>query len=139
MAPWTRNATPLVFVADMARSIRFYELLGLRVVDTMGEDGRLGWARLQGDGGGLMLVPASHPIRASEQGWLLYLHTDDLAALRAHLQAHGIATPDPVHPEHMPAGELHLADPDGYAVLVGQYGAAEHEAYLRRRAEGDGG
>ena len=38
---------PFVQVADIERSIAFYELLGFAVTSTHGPTGRLGWAALE--------------------------------------------------------------------------------------------
>lgn len=124
-------STPLLHVAEIERSIRFYELLGFETVDTDREE-PLGWARLHCEGGAIMLLRASEPLDPAAQTVLLYLYTPDLAALRAQLEGHGVEVAAIRYPAYMPSGELSLTDPDGYAVLVGHWAEAEHEAWLRR-------
>ncbi len=46
MPPKAAYATPMLHVADVARSLRFYELLGFETIDTEGEGERIGWARM---------------------------------------------------------------------------------------------
>lgn len=84
-----------------------------------------------------MLALASEPVVASQQAMLLYMHANDVMALRRHLLACGVqdggsachlwgkATPNGLvsavtFPDHMERGELRVQDPDGYVVLIGQ-------------------
>jgi hypothetical protein len=82
-------STPMLHVADIERSIRFYALLGFATVDTdCGQP--LGWARLHHEGGALMFLRAEHPVDASAQALMLCMYTPDLAGLREHLLANGV-------------------------------------------------
>src|SRR5437660_5171566 len=89
-------STPLLHVADIERSIRFYELLGFATLDT--DRGKpLGWARMHCEGGAVMFLRAEEPVDASAQAVLLYMYTPDLIRLREHLLASGIkVSQDPV-------------------------------------------
>jgi catechol 2,3-dioxygenase-like lactoylglutathione lyase family enzyme len=69
MAPKAGRATPMPHVADMARSIRFYELLGLELVDTQGEPP--GWARLHCEGAAIML--SGHWGKTEHEAWEQHL------------------------------------------------------------------
>jgi len=128
-------STPLLHVADVTRSLRFYALLGFQTIDTEGEGGRLGWARMQCEGGALMFLAAEEPVDPSRQGVQLYMYTTDLPGLRAHLVGNGVEVSPIKHPEYMRSGESHLRDPDGYGIFVGHWGQAEHEAWEKRLAE----
>lgn len=132
IAAW---CTPLVHVADVARSIRFYERLGLVLVDTYGDDACPVWARLHGEGGDLMLVNADGPVDAGVQAVLFYLYTPDLPGLRERLIAEGVAVSAIRRPPHMPSGEVRLEDPDGYVVMIAHWGAAEDAAWRRHLEE----
>ena len=125
-------STPMLRVADIPRSIRFYELLGFETVDTEGEADRPGWARLHCEGGAIMLLAADEPVDPAVQAVLLYMYTPDLTALREQLAAGGVAVPPIQRPDYMPSGEICLQDPDGYTVLVAHWGDAEHQAWLQR-------
>jgi catechol 2,3-dioxygenase-like lactoylglutathione lyase family enzyme len=129
---------PLVHVADLERTITFYELFGFAVGDRMQDDaGRTFWASLAVGEARLMFTAADAPIVPEEQAVIFYLYSHDVAALREHLLSRGLADggaycgqPGPnggrnvvfamAHPNYMPAGEIRVADPDGYCLLVGQ-------------------
>jgi catechol 2,3-dioxygenase-like lactoylglutathione lyase family enzyme len=77
-----RDLIPFVHVADIARSIDFYELLGFELKDTHEYAGRLDWAALDSGDAQLMLARASAPIEHDRQAVLFYLYNENLAALR---------------------------------------------------------
>jgi catechol 2,3-dioxygenase-like lactoylglutathione lyase family enzyme len=124
-------STPLLHVAEIERSIRFYERLGFTTVDTDRAQ-PLGWARLHCEGGAVMFLRAEEPVDASTQAVMLYMYAPDLAGLREHLLAGGIKVPPIRYPEYMRSGEISLADPDGYLVMVGHWGKSEQEAWEKR-------
>ena len=128
--------TPMLHVAEIERSIRFYELLGLKAVDT--DDCKpIGWARVNGEGGAVMFLRAEEPVDVAHSPVLLYLYTSNLIGLREHLLQSGIDVPPIRYPGYMPSGEIQLRDPDGYAVLIAHWGEAELETWLARiRARG---
>ena len=131
------HSTPLLFVAEIERSIAFYELLGFRLID---DDGcqPLGWARLHCAGGEVMFVRAETPADRSHSGFLFYLYTADLASLREELLAAGVAVSEIKTPPYMPSGMVSLNDPDGYLLEIGHWGKDEQakwEEHLRKRLE----
>lgn len=129
---------PYAHVQDVNRSIAFYALLGLECDSRFGDEGDPFWARMISPGCDLMLAKACGPVDAGVQAVLFYLHTQDLAAVRAALLAGGVADGgayqgefpgqfpasgilfDNTHPHWMPAGEMRVHDPDGYVLLIGQ-------------------
>ncbi len=127
-------STPLLHVAQVERSLRFYGLLGFETVDVDGPDGALGWARAHCQGGALMFLRAEEPPAAGHDRFLLYLYTPDLPGLRAQLAAAGVEVGPIGYPEYMRSGELCLKDPDGYTILIGHWSEQEHEAWERERA-----
>lgn len=127
-------STPMLHVAEIERSIRFYELLGFTTVDT-DRCTPIGWARLHCEGGAVMFLRAEEPLDPRALAVLLYMYTPDLAGLREHLKANGVTVPAVQHPPYMPSGEVCLRDPDGYTVLVAHWGDAEHAAWLKRIGE----
>ena len=135
MAPKAGYCTPMLHVKNVEESVRFYRLLGFEVVDQMGGEGCLGWARLHCEGGALMFLRAEpgHSADPAQQGIMFYLYTPDLNALREHLLANGIKAPSISRPEYMPSGKLALRDPDGYGVLVGHWSHKEQELWERER------
>lgn len=101
-------------MAEIKKSIRFYELLGFTTIDT-DRCQPLGWARVHCEGGAVMFLRAEDPVDPSAQAVMLCMYTSDLAGLREHLLTNGIAVPPIRYPEYMPSGEFSVADPDGYS------------------------
>jgi catechol 2,3-dioxygenase-like lactoylglutathione lyase family enzyme len=126
-------STPLLQVANVERSLRFYALLGFDVVDVEGAKGSLGWARVHCEGGAIMFVRSQEPQAPPDDRFLLYLYTPDLSALRTQLSSAGVEVSPISYPEHMRSGEICLKDPDGYSILIGHWGQSEHEAWQRQR------
>lgn len=114
------DLVPFVHVADIGRSIAFYELLGMRVCATYEPGGRLVWAHLRSERAALMLALAEEPVTAREQGVLFYLYTPDLAALRDHLVTAGAGPGQIVDGSPGPREELRIDDPDGYCLMIAQ-------------------
>ena len=130
--------TSMLHVADVKRSIAFYESLGFELIDTEGDGGSIGWARLHCEGGAIMLFLAEeeHPVEVSRiQAVPAYMYTEDLAGLRERLHAAGAKVSKINHPPYMRSGEIRVEDPDGYVIFVGHWGDAEHSAWLARIEE----
>jgi catechol 2,3-dioxygenase-like lactoylglutathione lyase family enzyme len=124
-------STPMLHAMDIERSLAFYELLGFVTVDT--DRGKpLGWARTHCEGGALMFLRAEHAVDSAVQGVMLYMYSPDLRALRAQLQSSGVAVAPISYPGYMPSGEIQLRDPDGYSVIVAQWGPNEQQAWEQR-------
>ena len=111
---------PFVHVAAMARSLAFYALLGLVPVDSFAPDEEVVWAFLEGDGASLMLAQDDARIDHRAQGVLFYLYAHDLAGLRDHLVAHGVAAGEIVDGSPGPRNEMRVEDPDGYVLMIAQ-------------------
>jgi catechol 2,3-dioxygenase-like lactoylglutathione lyase family enzyme len=124
-------STPMLHVAEIERSIRFYELLGFVTVDT-DRCTPLGWARMHCDGGAVMFLRAEEPLDPVRVTTMLYMYTPDLAALREQLLAAGIKVPAINYPGYMPGGEIFMPDPDGYSIIVAHWGKTEQEAWEKR-------
>jgi hypothetical protein len=127
-------STPMFHVAEIERSIAFYELLGFKTIDTDRCE-PLGWARMHCEGGAMMFLRGEHPVDRSAQGVMMYMYTPDLAGLREQLLASGIKVPAIRYPGYMPSGEIQMVDPDGYSVLIAHWGKAEQEAWEKRIGE----
>ncbi|MDP1663002.1 MAG: hypothetical protein Q8L55_13885 [Phycisphaerales bacterium] len=127
-----------IHVADVDASLAFYALLGYAPEKTLkDEQGRAFWSLAHSGTAEIMLARASGPIDAAQQAVLFYMYSADVAGLRRHLLASGLhaggiyrgaAGPNGgrrevfeiARPDYMPAGEVRIADPDGYIILVGQ-------------------
>lgn len=131
---------PFAHVGEVDASIAFYALFGFEVQSVLRDpQGRAFWAMLKSGGAEIMFAKSSGPIDAGQQAVLFYMYSDDVAKLRTHLLASGLADGGPFlgqagpnggrrvvfaisRPHHMPDGEIRVADPDGYCILVGQLG-----------------
>lgn len=115
-----RSLVAMVNVADLPRSISFYEKLGLRVANSFAPDGAdaMTWAWLERGSAQLMLAKASEPVIPERQAVLFYVYFDDVAATKAALEAAGIETGAIAYPFYAPRGEFRVTDPDGYALMV---------------------
>ena len=100
-------------MADLQRSIDFYETLGFEVGERYEQEGWLLWCRLRRDAAELMLALASEPVHDHAQGVLFYLYVDDLDAIGADAPVLDVDAP-------RPAREMRLQDPDGYVVVVAE-------------------
>ena len=111
----------MAHVADVERSIRFYEKLGLKRINCLKkDDGTTFWAYMKTDAAAIMFSLANGPISSSEQAVLFYLYADNLAGLREQLVAKGISVSPITYPFYMKKGEMRVEDPDGYVLLIGQ-------------------
>lgn len=116
----TRNLVPMVFVADVERSMAFYKHLGFEVGNTFPEEGatKPTWAWLHCGEAQLMLAEADKEIVADQQRVLFYLYTDDVAAARALLVEAGLNPGEISNPFYSPRGEFELKDPDGFVLMI---------------------
>jgi len=114
----------MAHAADVDRSVAFYLKLGLVLGHRVKVPGGVDFADITNERGQslLMIVRATEPVVAAQQAILFYLYTRDLKALRELLLADGIAVSPIVAREYMERGEVELADPDGYTVLIGEDG-----------------
>ncbi len=109
---------PMAHVADVARSIEFYKLLGFEVKNTVERDGQLQWAWLQNGQAHFMIARSARPMNPDAQDVLFYLYAPDVVAFRNELQSRGVKVGQLNYPFYMPRGEFRIDDPDGYALFV---------------------
>src|SRR5215216_1861647 len=109
----TQSLVPMVFVADVERSIAFYRHLGFEVGNTFtaGDATKPTWSWLHSGDAQLMLAAASEPIVAEQQRVLFYIYTDDVAAARESLVETGLGPGEITTPFYAPRGEFQLVDP----------------------------
>lgn len=111
---------PLLHVTDVDRSAAFYGLLGFEVHATHRHDDRLDWARLQSPGAALMLAAGEEAVDAHDSALLLWLHSPDLAGLRADLVAAGVLAAEILDGTPGPRRQMRVIDPDGYCLMISQ-------------------
>jgi len=110
----------MLHVADVPKSIAFYQKLGFEVGNTFTPHGEtaLAWAWLQSGFASLMLARASGTVIAEQQAVLFYIYFKDIEATRAELSSAGL-NPGPMEfPFYAPRGVFRLFDPDGYVLQL---------------------
>lgn len=124
-------STPMLHVAEIEKSIRFYELLGFTLINT--DDCKpLGWARIECVGGALMFLRAEHPIDPKASALMLVMYTPDLAGLRDHLIANHVEVSEINHPPYAQAGECNCKDPDGNHLVLIHWGKKENDDWVQQ-------
>jgi catechol 2,3-dioxygenase-like lactoylglutathione lyase family enzyme len=110
----------MAHVADVSRSIRFYEALGFRLRNTFAQAGETtpSWAWLESAGASLMVARATEPVDPAAQAVLFYIYCDGVEAARAACLAAGIEAGPIACPFYAPRGEFRVTDPDGYALMI---------------------
>ena len=115
----TQSLVPMVSVADVERSIAFYDHLGFEIGNTFACEGETkpSWAWLQSGEARLMLTAANKPV-AGKHTVLFYVYTEDVLAARTTLIDAGLNPGTITRPFYAPRGEFELVDPDGYVIMV---------------------
>ena len=118
--PALRNVVAMAHVADVPRSIAFYEQLGFTLRNTVppAGSGEAIWAWMESGAGQLMLAKADGPVDSGVQAVLFYLYFDGIDAVHAQLSAEGLKVGPMKHPFYNPKGEFRLEDPDGYVLML---------------------
>jgi predicted enzyme related to lactoylglutathione lyase len=120
MPPALKALTPMVHVADVSRSIKFYEQLGFELGNTFTPDGskEATWAWLVSGGAQIMVTKAGEPVDARAQAVIFYLYCADVEAMHSHLKALGHDVREIATPFYAPRGEFRVKDPDGYDIMI---------------------
>lgn len=109
---------PLAHVADVRKSVEFYQLLGFAVKNVVEHEGKTQWAWLQNGGADLMIARSARPMNPGAQDILFYVYTPDVVAYRAELEAKGVKVGPVKYPFYSPRGEFRVDDADGYTLFV---------------------
>ena len=119
----TQSLVPMASVADVERSIAFYQHLGFEVANTFACEGETkpSWAWLQSGDAALMLSATNEAI-AGKHTVLFYVYMEDVAAARRSLIEAGLSPGEIATPFYAPQGEFELIDPDGYIIMVSHTG-----------------
>ena len=119
----TQSLVPMASVADVERSIAFYQYLGFEIGNTFACEGETkpSWAWLQSGDAQLMLAATNEPFDGKHTV-LFYFYTEDVAAARTSLIEAGLSPGEITTPFYAPQGEFELIDPDGYVIMVSHTG-----------------
>ena len=115
----TQSLVPMLSVADVERSIAFYDHLGFEIGNTFACEGETkpSWAWLHSGNAQLMLSATNEPI-ADKPTVLFYVYTEDVKAARMSLIEAGLSPGEITTPFYAPRGEFEFIDPDGYIIMV---------------------
>ncbi len=119
ISPRLSGVLPLAHVADVTRSIEFYEKLGFRLAKTVKDGDRIQWALLELNGvPQLMLGRSARAMNPGAQDVLFYLYASNIVEYREKLKAQGITVGEMKYPFFSPRGEFRVSDPDGYDLFI---------------------
>jgi catechol 2,3-dioxygenase-like lactoylglutathione lyase family enzyme len=111
----------LLHVADVERSIRFYEKLGFEVGNEPLKNDQgvktFVWMH-RGDAAQIMLTRAGEPLDSGSRHIMFYLYSTDMPAYREELIARGVEVGKVTYPFWSPGGEFQVDDPDGWVWIV---------------------
>ena len=116
--PKLTRLVPLAHVADVRKSIEFYQLLGFVVKNVVEHEGQVQWAWLQNGGADLMVARSARPMNPGAQDILFYVYAPDVVAYRSELEAKGVRVGPVKYPFYSPRGEFRVDDLDGYTLFV---------------------
>ena len=129
VAPTTRDAVvdlvPFILVADVERSIPFYEALGFEVIKLYEPNGRLEFAGLEATSSAKVMLARDEDVPETgpdgRTPGFLYLYTRNLEALRARLlEAGNEADEIEDGPGPGPNRQMCVRDPDGHRHMVAE-------------------
>jgi catechol 2,3-dioxygenase-like lactoylglutathione lyase family enzyme len=111
----------LLKVADVERSISFYEKLGFEVGNEPLKNDQgvktFVWMH-HGSAAQIMLTRAGQPLDPGSRYMMFYLYSTDMPSFREQLIARGIEVGNVTYPFWSPGGEFQVNDPDGWVWIV---------------------
>ncbi|HEY1658089.1 MAG TPA: VOC family protein [Candidatus Sulfotelmatobacter sp.] len=116
-----KSVVALLHVADVERSIRFYEKFGFEVGNEplKNDEGVATFVWMHhGNAAQIMLTRAGQPLNSGSRHMMFYLYSTDMKAYREQLIARGIEVGKVTYPFWMPNGEFQVDDPDGWIWIV---------------------
>jgi predicted enzyme related to lactoylglutathione lyase len=116
-----KAAVPLLHVADVERSVQFYQKLGFELgkQPLKNEQGVASFAWLhRGQTAQIMVTLTGRPLNPGAQDVMFYLYVDDLNAYREAVIACGVQVGEMKYPFWNRNGEFRIDDPDGWTWMV---------------------
>lgn len=116
-----KAAVALIHVADVQRSIEFYQKLGFEVGNTplTNPEGIKTFAWLhRGRASQIMVTRTGRPLNPGAQDVMFYLYVEDMPAYRQHLVDGGVHVGEITYPFWSPGGEFRVDDPDGWTWII---------------------
>jgi catechol 2,3-dioxygenase-like lactoylglutathione lyase family enzyme len=118
-----QSVVALLHVADVQRSIAFYQQLGFELGNQPQKNAEglttFAWMKTQhGKAAQIMLTLTGRPLNPGAQDVIFYLYVDNMPAYRAQLIERGIKVGEVQHPFWNRTGEFRVDDPDGWTWQV---------------------
>jgi len=116
-----RAVVALLQVADVQRSVSFYETLGFELgSDPLKNDqGVSSFAWLHnGTAAQIMLTLSGRALNPGARDLMFYLYVTDMPAYRKQLISRGVTVGEVAYPFWSPDGEFRVDDPDGWIWMV---------------------
>ncbi|HVN22081.1 MAG TPA: VOC family protein [Dongiaceae bacterium] len=116
-----KSVVALLNVADVKRSISFYERLGFQVGNEplKNDQGATKFVWMHhGNAAQIMLTLTGRPLNSAARGIMFYLYVTDMPAYREQLISRGVIVGEVMHPSWSPDGEFRVDDPDGWTWVV---------------------
>jgi predicted lactoylglutathione lyase len=111
----------LLDVADLERSISFYQKLGFEVGNEPLKNDQgvktFVWMH-RGNAAQIMLTRAGKPLSSGSRHIMFYLYSTDMPAYREQLIERGVEVGKVTYPFWSPGGEFQVDDPDGWVWIV---------------------
>jgi len=114
------DLVPFTHVADVDRSVAFYERLGFEMRHEYTPEDRRLWAFLERGDARLMVAEGDEAVDPGAQAVLFFLYTRDLDGLRARLVSDGVPAGAITTGNLGPDRQMEVVDPDGYALMVAE-------------------
>jgi len=108
--------TPMLPVADIAKSVDFYAKLGF-VVERQNDE--WGWAKIRSGECELMLDRSTNPHFVAPRPTVIYLYPDDVVTHHDAARKNGLDVPD-LDVTFYGMTEYRIDDPDGNHLWIGQ-------------------
>ena len=116
-----KAAVALLYVADVQRSVDFYQRLGFELGKSplKNEQGVTMFAWLhRGNTAQIMVTLTGRPLNPGAQDAMFYLYVDDLKSYREAVISRGVQVGEIKYPFWSPGGEFRIDDPDGWTWMV---------------------
>jgi uncharacterized glyoxalase superfamily protein PhnB len=86
LSPAIKKLTPMISVQDMRATIEWYQSIGFELAGSYGEHGTLNWASMRFGDVDIMFVPSSEAWRQQTAGVSVWIRTDRIDDIYAHLK-----------------------------------------------------
>lgn len=115
-----KNLTPMLAVQDMQATIDWYTSIGFELAGTYGENGSLNWASVRFGTVEIMFIPASRAWRKQTDGVSIWIRTDRIDDVYAHLKRRQLARASAVLAGEAPSAAEVRFTLDLYTAFYGQ-------------------